>query len=85
MILTVYVLLQILAVTGLIVTFFKKSIIPSVLTMLVSGGLAVGAWVLDIGTKYVWDSTISAYVTESIIVQTPYLAGMNIAVSGLAL
>ena len=87
MLLEVYILFQISAFIGLFLTLYTdgESLLPSLLTLLVSGVLAVGAWVLNAGTNYVWDPVVNAYVAEVNTVNTPYLAIFNIAIFGLAL
>lgn len=87
MLLEVYLLFQVLAVIGLFLTLYTdgESLMPSLFTVLVSGVLMVGAWVLNIGTNYIWDPDINAYVAEANIISTPYLASINIAIFGLAL
>lgn len=85
MLLEVYILFQILAVIGLFVILHSDQPVASVLTMLISGVLIVGAWMLNIGTNYVWDSGINAYVAEANMISTPYLAYINMAIFGLAL
>jgi hypothetical protein len=85
MLLNVYILLQILAITALIITFFTKTPLSSAVSMVISAILMVGAWVLQIGGQYVWDPSIRAYVRETIYVQTGYLAGFNILLFSLSL
>lgn len=45
----------------------------------------VGSWTLNVGSRYVWDPSIRAYVEQSIMVSTPYLATFNILIFGLAI
>lgn len=90
MLLEVYILFQILAVIGIILTIISytdklMTIYPSILTLLLSGILSVGAWVLNVGTNYVWNTSMNAYIAEANIISTPYLASFNIAIFGLAL
>ena len=87
MLLEVYILFQISAFIGLFLTLYTdgESLLPSLITLLISGILAVGAWVLNIGINYVWNPDINAYIAEVNTVNTPYLAIFNIAIFGLAL
>jgi len=85
MLLSVYLLLQVIAILSIIATFHSKTPLASVLAMVTSGTLMVGAWVLEVGSKYIWDPSIRAYIREPILAQTSYLAVINMAVFGLAL
>ena len=85
MILEVYVLLQVLTIVALIVTFYSEAPLYAVMTMVLSGVLMIGAWVLETGVKYVWEPAIRAYSQQPILVQTPYLAYINMAIFGLAI
>lgn len=85
MLLTIYILFQIIVLIGVIMTFYSKEMIFSALTMLFSGMLAVGAWRITYGTNYIWDATTSAYVAETLIASTPYIAYLNMGLFGLAL
>src|SRR6056297_989934 len=85
MILEVFILLQKLAVIGLVVSFFSKTPFASALTIVMSGILMVGAWSINTGIKYVWDPSIRAYVENAAYVSTPYLPAFNMILFGLAL
>jgi len=85
MLLTIYILFQILVIAGILLVFYSKEIIFSALTMLFSGVLAVGSWRLFIGVQYVFDITTGSYVAEDIIVNTSYLAYLNMGLFGLAM
>lgn len=85
MLLSIFVLIQILVITSLVFVYITKSPILSTLTMVSSAILAVGAWTIEFGGKYVWDPSIRAYVRETLIIQTPYLPIFNMMIFGLAL
>lgn len=85
MILEIYILLQIAAIVALVTTFYAKSIMPSLLTIFTSAVLMIGAWVIEVGQTYVWDASIRAYVAEAVLVNTSYLAYINMAIFGLGL
>ena len=85
MLLTVYILFQVLVIAGIILTFYSKEVIFSALTMLFTAILAVGAWRLFVGVQYVWDTTTSSYVAQNIIMNTSYLAYLNMGLFGLAM
>lgn len=81
----IYILFQIIAIIGLFLVFFTDIPLMSALTAVLSGVLVVGAWVLTTGQQMIWDPAIRAYVTEPVIVSTPYLAIINMIIFGLAL
>jgi hypothetical protein len=83
--LTVYILFQVVAIAALIFTFYTDVPLVSALTMLSSGILIVGSWILHLGNTFLWDASIRAYVSEPIIIQTPYIPYINMAIFGLAL
>jgi len=85
MILTIYILLQVIAILGLIATFFSKTPLVSAITAIVAAILMIGAWQINIGDEYVWDSSIRAYNREPVVVETNYLATINIMIFGLSL
>jgi hypothetical protein len=85
MLLTIYILFQILVIAGILLVFYSKEIIFSALTMLFSGVLAVGSWRLFIGVQYVFDTATGSYIAENIIVNTSYLAYLNMGLFGLAM
>lgn len=83
--LTLYILFQIVAIIALIFTFYTDVPLVSALTMLSSGILIVGSWILNLGNTFVWDASIRAYVSEPVIINTPYLPYINMAIFGLAM
>lgn len=85
MLLSIYILLQVLAVIGLIFVFMNKSPMVSALAMIPSGMLMAGAWVIDLGNKYIWNVDLKAYDIIPNIINTPYLAYVNILLFGIAM
>jgi len=85
MLLEVYILFQILAIIGAIMIFHSDTVFVSAVTLVVSSILAVGAWVLNLGSQFVWNPSIRAYVAETVTINTPYLAGFNMLIVGIAL
>lgn len=83
--LEIYILLQLISVSLLATTFIKSSPLNAAMSGLISAVLSVGAWTITTGIKYVWDESLGAYVAESIIINTPYLAGLNVGIFGLSL
>lgn len=85
MLLSIYIVFQLLVIAGVILVFYSKEVIFSALTMLFSGILAVGAWRLLVDIQYVFDTTTGVYVAQDIIVNTSYLAYLNMGLFGLAM
>lgn len=83
--LEIYILLQLLSVFLLASTFIKSSPLNASMSALISAVLAIGAWTITTGIKYVWDESLGAYVAEFVVINTPYLAGLNIGIFGLSL
>lgn len=85
MLLEIYIVLQLIAIVAFVLIFKTKSPLVSATSMVTSGILMVGAWVLRISSSYVWVASIRAYAMEPVFVETPYLAGFNIMLFGLSL
>src|SRR6056297_1516925 len=85
MLITIFILLQIIVITGLIITFHTETPLSSAITATISGILMVGSWVLNVGNEYVWDPSIRAYTREAIIIKTPYLPSINFLIFSLAI
>ena len=85
MLLSIYIVFQLLVIAGVILVFYSKEVIFSALTMLFSGILAVGAWRLLVDIQYVFDTATGVYVAQDIIVNTSYLAYLNMGLFGLAM
>ena len=74
-----------MAIGALILALKSKAPLASAVSMVCSGILMVGAWVMEIGHTYAWQSAIRAYVAEATVVTTPYLAGFNMLLFGLSI
>lgn len=85
MILEIYILLQLMALIAFALTFFAKTPLTSVMSMISSGILIAGSWVITTGSRYVYNPAIRAYTEESINVSTGYLPYINMAIFGLSL
>ena len=85
MLLTIYVVLQLIAIIFLFFTFTSKSPLISAITVVIGAMLMLGAWQIDVGGEYVWDSSIRAYAREPVIVETFYLATINIVIFAVGL
>lgn len=85
MLLEIYILFQILAIIGVLMIFHTDTVLVSATTMVISGILAVGAWQLNVGLDFIWDAATKSYITQDIIINTPYLASFNILIFGIAL
>lgn len=78
-------MLQVLAILVLFLAFVVKMPLVSLMAMIPSAILMTGARTLEIGSQYVFNPTIMAYVREPIVVSTSYLATLNIIIFGLGL
>jgi hypothetical protein len=85
MMLELYILFQLLVLVMLMIAYNNKEPLFSALAMLFSSFLAVGAWSISSGVKYVYDAAIGQQVAEILIYSTPYLAYLNMGLFGLAL
>lgn len=85
MLLTVYILFQILVIAGLVLTFYSKEVIFSAITTILAAVLAIGGWRLFVGVQYVFDSATGSYIAQDIIMNTSYIAYLNMSFFGLAL
>jgi hypothetical protein len=85
MYLTIFIILQVIAVCALVASFLTKSTLVSAVSMVTSGMLMVGAWVINVGQEYVWNAAIRAYEPSIIYITTPYLASFNMLIFSLSL
>ncbi len=45
----------------------------------------VGGWALNIGTEYVFDSSVRAHVPQDVIINTPYIPYINMMIFAIGL
>src|SRR6056297_1186044 len=85
MILEVFILLQAVAIVAFFFSYVEKNPLISAISMVTSGILAVGGWVITVGSKFIYDAATMSYEQVPNIVNTPYLGGFNILLFGLSL
>lgn len=85
MLLEIYIILQLIAIVAFILIFKTETPLVSATSMVTSGMLMVGAWVIRTGFIYVWDSGIMAYIAEPVLIETPYLPAFNMLLFALSL
>ena len=84
MILALFILFQILVVSGFILSFFTKNEILWAMTLLLTGFMMFSSFDIEI-PSYQFNTTIQAYQPVNTSYSYPYLMGINMMFFGLGL